>query len=169
MIGLGGIGKPVAAIGRAFGMDVVAWSRHLDPADARAAGVTPVSKEELFTTADVVTIHMKLSEGSRGLVGAAELARMKPSAILVNSSRGPIVDEDALLAALTEGRLRGAGLDVYGTEPLPADSPFRSAPRTVLTPHLGYVTEDTYRIFFTDAVEDVAAWVRGEPVRVLRS
>lgn len=167
VVGLGGIGRPVAAVGRAFGMDVVAWSRHLDADAAREAGVSPVTKEELFATADVVTVHMKLSEGSRGLVGRDDLARMKPTALLVNASRGPIVDEDALLEALRDGRIGGAGLDVFATEPLPVDSPWRSAPRTVLTPHLGYVTDETYRIFFTDAVADVAAWARGEPVRVI--
>ncbi|MCD2190647.1 D-2-hydroxyacid dehydrogenase family protein [Actinomycetospora soli] len=164
VVGLGGIGKPVAAVGKAFGMDVVAWSRHLDPDDARAAGVTPVAKEELFATSDVVTVHMKLSEGSRGLIGRAELDLMTAGAILVNTSRGPIVDEDALLAALTEGRIGGAGLDVYGTEPLPVDSPWRSAPNTVLTPHLGYVTSETYAEMYADAVADIEEWAAGRPV-----
>lgn len=164
IVGLGGIGKPVATVGQAFGMDVVAWSRHLDPDDARSVGVTPVSKEELFATADVVTIHMKLSEGSRGLVGRAELDLMTANAVLVNTSRGPIVDEDALLAALQEGRIGGAGLDVFGTEPLPVDSPWRSAPRTVLTPHLGYVTAATYTAMYADALEDIEEWAAGRPV-----
>jgi len=167
VVGLGGIGKPVAAVGRAFGMDVVAWSRHLDPDDARAVDVTPVEKDELFSTADVVTVHLKLSEGTRGLVGAEDLARMKPTAVLVNTSRGPIVDEEALLAALQAGTIGGAGLDVYGVEPLPADAAIRSAPRTVLTPHLGYVTDATYRIFFADVVEDIEAWAAGSPIRVV--
>jgi phosphoglycerate dehydrogenase-like enzyme len=164
VVGLGGIGKPVAAVGQAFGMDVVAWSRHLDPADARSVGVEPVSKEELFSTADVVTIHMKLSEGSRGLVGRAELDLMTANAVLVNTSRGPIVDEDALLSAVTEGRIGGAGLDVYGVEPLPVDSPWRSAPNTVLTPHLGYVTGETYAAMYADAVEDIEEWAAGRAV-----
>ncbi|WP_433801694.1 D-2-hydroxyacid dehydrogenase family protein [Actinomycetospora sp. CA-084318] len=164
VVGLGGIGTPVAAVGQAFGMDVVAWSRHLDPDDARAAGVTPVTKEELFATSDVVTIHMKLSAGSRGLVGRSELDLMTENAILVNTSRGPIVDEDALLAAVTEGRIGGAGLDVYGTEPLPADSPWRSAPNTVLTPHLGYVTAETYAEMYADALEDIEEFAAGRPV-----
>jgi phosphoglycerate dehydrogenase-like enzyme len=167
VIGLGGLGRPVATIGLAFGMDVVAWSEHLDPDDARAAGVTPVSKDELLETSDVVTIHLKLSERSTGLIGRDELARMKPTALLVNTSRGPIVDEDALLEALHAGTIGGAGLDVFATEPLPADDPLRSAPRTVITPHLGYVTEGTYAVFFTEAVEDVAAWAAGAPIREL--
>jgi phosphoglycerate dehydrogenase-like enzyme len=165
VVGLGGIGKPVAAVGQAFGMDVAAWSRHLDPDDARSVGVTPVTKEELFATADVVTIHMKLSRGSRGIVGREDLGRMTSHAILVNTSRGPLVDEDALLEALHAGTLGGAGLDVYDIEPLPADSPWRSAPRTVLTPHLGYVTEKTFTTMYADAVEDIEAFAAGSPVR----
>lgn len=164
IVGLGGIGKPVAAVAQAFGMDVVAWSRHLDPDDARSVSVTPVAKEELFSTSDVVTIHMKLSEGSRGLVGRDDLALMTPDAVLINTSRGPIVDEDALLEALRAGTIGGAGLDVYGVEPLPADSPWRSAPRTVLTPHLGYVTSKTYTRMYADAVEDIEAYAAGAPI-----
>lgn len=167
IVGLGRLGSRMAAIGRAFGMDIVAWSTNLDAARAAEAGATAVPKEELFATSDVVTIHYKLSARSRGLVGAAELAAMKPSAILVNTSRGPIVDADALLSALREGRIRGAGIDVYDDEPLAADHPLRSAPRTVLTPHLGYVTEGTYRVFYPQAVEDIAAWTAGAPIRVL--
>lgn len=167
IVGLGRLGSRMAAIGRAFGMDVVAWSTNLDAARAAEAGATAVPKEQLFATSDVVTIHYKLSARSRGLVGAAELAAMKPSAILVNTSRGPIVDADALLSALREGRIRGAGIDVYDDEPLAADHPLRSAPRTVLTPHLGYVTEGTYRVFYPQAVEDIAAWRAGAPIRVL--
>ncbi|WP_375487267.1 D-2-hydroxyacid dehydrogenase family protein [uncultured Jatrophihabitans sp.] len=166
VIGLGGIGGPVARIGLAFGMDVVAWSEHLDPDAAREQGVTPVDRDELLRTSDVVTIHLKLSDRTRGLIGAEQLGLMKPDAILVNTSRGPIVDEDALLEALQRGSIGGAGLDVYSVEPLAADSPWRDAPRTVLTPHLGYVTEDTLTAMYRDAVEDVAAYERGEPVRV---
>jgi len=121
----------------------------------------------LFATSDVVTVHYKLSERSTGLIGARELGLMKPSAFLVNTSRGPIVDQDALLAALYAGDIAGAALDVYNEEPLPAGHPLRSAPRTVLTPHLGYVTDDGYRMFYRDAVEDIAAFASGQPVRVL--
>jgi len=167
VVGLGRLGSRVARVGLAFGMDVVAWSRHLDPAHAEGLGVRPVAKDELFATSDVVTVHYKLSDRSRGVVGGDDLARMKRTAILVNTSRGPLVDTGALLAALHEGRIGGAGLDVYDVEPLPADHPLRSAPRTVLTPHLGYVTGATYRTFYRQAVEDVAAWAAGEPLRVL--
>jgi phosphoglycerate dehydrogenase-like enzyme len=167
LLGLGRLGTKMAAIGNAFGMEVLAWSQNLDPAKAREAGAEPVAKPELFERADIVSVHLRLSERSRGLVGAAEIGAMKPSAYLINTSRGPIVDTDALLAALRDGTIAGAGLDVFDTEPLPADHPLRSAPRTVLTPHLGYVTEDTYATFFTHAVEDVLAWLDGTPVRVV--
>lgn len=167
IVGLGRLGRRSAAIGAAFGMRVLAWSTHLDPQQARDAGAEPVGKQELFEQADVVTVHYGLSERSVGLIGRQELARMKPTAYLVNTSRGPIVDTEALLEALREGRIAGAGLDVYDREPLPADDPLRTAPRTVLTPHLGYVTEETYRIFYGDAVEDIAAFAAGRPVRVL--
>ena len=167
VVGLGRLGTQVAKVGQAFGMDVVAWSQNLTDERAAEAGVRRVDRDELLTTADVVTVHLVLSERTRGLVGRDELARMKPGAILVNTSRGPIVDEAALLAALSQGRLAGAGLDVYDREPLAPDSALRTAPRTVLTPHLGYVTRDTYRVFYGDAVEDVVAFLRGEPVRVL--
>jgi phosphoglycerate dehydrogenase-like enzyme len=167
VIGLGRLGRRVAAVGRAFEMDVIAWSQNLQAEDARAVGVEPVPRDELLARADVVTIHLRLSDRTRGLLGAAELARMKPSAVLVNTSRGPIVDEPALLAALHDGTIGGAALDVYDTEPLPPEHPLRSAPNTVLTPHLGYVTTGTYERYFTEAVEDVAAFLRGAPVRVL--
>jgi phosphoglycerate dehydrogenase-like enzyme len=169
LVGLGNLGKRMVPVAKAFGMDVVAWSTNLDPAAARAAGAEPVSKDELFERSDVVSVHYKLSERSRGLIGAGELALMKPSAYLVNTSRGPIVDADALLEALEAGTIAGAGIDVYDTEPLPVDHPLRSAPHAIITPHLGYVTEDTYTVFFTDAVEDVLAWLAGEPVRVLEA
>ncbi len=165
VIGLGRIGSAVAHIGVAFGMDVMAWSANLDPKHARSLGTTPVSKDELLAAADVVTVHLKLSERSQGLIGERELALMKPTALLINSSRGPIIDEDALLRALHENRIGGAGLDVYATEPLPADSPWRTAPRTVLTPHLGYVSDKTYTTFFSDAVEDIRAFAADRPVR----
>jgi phosphoglycerate dehydrogenase-like enzyme len=167
LLGFGRLGKMMVPVGRAFGMEVLVWSQNLDPGAAREAGAEPVEKAELFRRSDIVSVHYKLSERSRGLVGAAELAAMKPSAYLVNTSRGPLVDTEALVAALEAGRIAGAGIDVYDEEPLPLDHPLRSAPNTVLTPHLGYVTEDTYERFFTDAVEDVLAYLDGAPVRVL--
>jgi phosphoglycerate dehydrogenase-like enzyme len=141
VVGLGNLGRRVAEIGRAFGMDVVAWSQNLDPDRAQEAQVKPVGKEDLFASSDVVTVHYKLSPRSVGLVGAAELALMKPSAYLVNTSRGPLVDTAALLAALRSGAIAGAALDVFDEEPLPLSSPLRTAPNVLLTPHLGYVTE----------------------------
>jgi phosphoglycerate dehydrogenase-like enzyme len=167
VIGLGRLGEPVARIGQAFGMHVVAWSQHLTEERAAEVGVRRVGKDELFATADVVTVHLVLSDRTRGLVDRDALARMKSSAILVNTSRGPIVDEAALLGALTAGTIAGAGIDVFDREPLPREHPLRSAPRTVRTPHLGYVTERTYEVFFREAVEDVAAFLAGSPIRVL--
>ena len=167
VVGLGHQGRRVADIGRAFGMKVVAWSQNLDHDVARKAHVKAVSKEELFSSSDVVTVHYKLSPRSTGLVGAAELALMKPSAYLVNTSRGPLVDSAALLAALRSGSIAGAALDVYDVEPLPLSDPLRSAPNVVLTPHLGYVTEETYQVFYGDAAEDIVAFAEGKPVRVL--
>jgi phosphoglycerate dehydrogenase-like enzyme len=167
LVGLGNLGKQMVPVAKAFGMDVVAWSTNLDPGAARAAGAEPVTKDELFERSDFVSVHYKLSDRSRGLIGSGELALMKQSAFLVNTSRGPIVDTNALLDALDAGTIAGAGLDVYDTEPLPADHALRSAPRTIITPHLGYVTEDTYTVFFDDAVEDVLAYLAGDPVRVL--
>ncbi len=167
LVGLGRLGARMARIGAAFGMEVLAWSQNLDPAAAREAGVESVEKLALFERADVVSVHYRLSGRSRGLVGGAEIGAMKPSAYLVNTSRGPLVDTDALVAALERGAIAGAGIDVYDTEPLPADHPLRRAPRTVLTPHLGYVTEDTYDIFFSDAVEDVLAYLDGVPLRLI--
>jgi len=167
LLGLGKLGSKVAAIGKAFGMEVQAWSQNLTAETAEAAGVRLVDKSTLFRTSDWVSIHLILSDRSRGLVGASDLALMKPDAWLVNTSRGPIVDEAALLAALDAGAIGGAALDVYDHEPLPADHPLRRAPRTVLTPHLGFVTEDAYRVFYRDTVEDVAAWLAGRPIRVM--
>ena len=167
VVGLGNIGRRVASVGRAFGMEVLAWSQHLSAATAADAGVTAVSKDELFATSDVITVHYKLSERSVGLVGPRELGLMKPTAFLVNTSRGPIVDSGALLETLHAGAIAGAGLDVYDEEPLPGGHPLRGAPRTVLTPHLGYVTDDGYRTFYGDAVEDIAAFAAGRPVRVV--
>jgi phosphoglycerate dehydrogenase-like enzyme len=167
LVGFGRLGVRMVPIAKAFGMDVLAWSQNLDPDEARAAGAEPVAKAELFERADIVSVHYKLSERSRGLVGAAELSAMKPSAYLVNTSRGPVIDTDALVTALESGTIAGAALDVFDTEPLPADHPLRTTPRTVLTPHLGYVTEDTYTTFFTDAVDDVLAYLDGTPLRVI--
>jgi phosphoglycerate dehydrogenase-like enzyme len=167
LVGLGRIGHQVARVGQAFGMDVAAWSQNLDPAVAAAAGVTAVTKAELFETADVVSVHVVLSDRSRGLIGAPELRAMPPGAILVNTSRGPIVDHDALVRALTEGWIAGAGLDVYDTEPLPPGDPLRDAPNTVLSPHVGFVTARTMTHWYGELAEDIAAWRSGEPVRVL--
>ncbi len=167
VVGLGHQGHKVASIGRAFGMKVVAWSQNLDPEHAKKAHVKPVGKEELFSSSDVVTVHYKLSPRSVGLVGEAELALMKPSAYLVNTSRGPLVDEAALLAALRSGSIAGAALDVYDVEPLPLSDPLRSLPNVVLTPHLGYVTEESYQVFYGEAAEDIVAFAKGSPVRVL--
>jgi phosphoglycerate dehydrogenase-like enzyme len=165
--GFGNLGRRVARIGHAFGMNVAVWSQNLDPDAAAQEQVEAVSKEALFSASDVVTLHYKLSERSMGLVGPAELALMKPSAYLVNTSRGPLVDSAALIAALRSGAIAGAALDVYDVEPLPLSDPLRSAPNVVLTPHLGYVTEETYRVFYGDAAEDIAAFAKGAPVRVL--
>ncbi len=167
VVGLGNQGRRVARIGRAFGMNVAAWSQNLDPGAAAEEQVEAVSKEDLFSTADVVTLHYKLSPRSEGLVGATELGFMKPSAYLVNTSRGPLVDSAALVAALRSGAIAGAALDVYDVEPLPLSDPLRRAPNVVLTPHLGYVTEETYRVFYGDAAEDITAFANGAPVRVL--
>ena len=167
LVGLGHQGQTVAKIGRAFGMKLAAWSQNLDPDVAKKAHAEAVSKEELFSSCDVVTVHYKLGPRSVGLVGAAELALMKPSAYLVNTSRGPIVDSAALLSALRSGSIAGAALDVFDVEPLPLSDPLRSAPNVVLTPHLGYVTEDAYRVFYGDAAEDIVAFASGSPVRVL--
>jgi phosphoglycerate dehydrogenase-like enzyme len=165
VIGYGRLGTRVAEVARAFGMDVIAWSQNLREAE----GATVVTKEELFSRADIITIHTRLSDRTRGLVGAAELALMKPTALLVNTSRGPIVDEAALLGALHGGRIGGAAIDVYDTEPLPAEHPLRRAPRTIVTPHIGYVTQATYDVFYRDAAEDVRAFIAGEPVRVIQA
>ena len=169
VLGLGNIGSRVAQIGQAFGMNVLAWSENLDPERAREVGVRAATKDELLAASDVITIHLRLSERTVGLIGAAELARMKPTSFLVNTSRGPIIDERALLTALATGRIAGAGLDVYDSEPLPLDHPLRSAPRVVTTPHIGYVSAQSYERFYGDAVEDIAAFIGGTPIRVLNA
>ncbi|MFG3588802.1 D-2-hydroxyacid dehydrogenase family protein [Streptomyces sp. NPDC047990] len=167
LLGLGNLGSRVARIGQAFGMDTIAWSENLTPGRAAEHGVRAVTKDELFAAADVLSVHLVLSSRTRGLVGGAELAAMKPSSILVNTSRGPIVDQEALLDALRRETIRCAALDVYDTEPLPADHPLRALPNTVLTPHIGYVTSELYEVFYRDAVEDIAAFRAGHPVRVI--
>lgn len=168
VLGLGSLGSRVAKVGLAMEMKVIAWSQNLTKEKAAEVGATLVTKDELLAQSDVLTIHLVLSQRSRGLIGARELAQMKPGAVLINTSRGPIVDEAAMVAALRQGTLAGAGLDVFDEEPLPASHPLRSLPNTVITPHLGYVTEETYRIFYAHAVEDIQAFLRGAPVRVLR-
>jgi len=168
VIGVGGLGSRVARYGRAFEMEVLAWSQNLTAERAAEVGATLVGKDELLARSDVVSIHLVLSDRTRGLIGARELALMKRTAYLVNTSRGPIVDEPALIRALRDGTIAGAGLDVFEPEPLAPDHPFLRLPNTVITPHLGYVTEETYRIFFTHALEDVQGFLRGAPVRVLR-
>ena len=167
VIGLGNLGRRVAKAGQAFGMRVIAWSQNLDPATAAAAGVEHVDKQTLLSSADIVTIHLRLSERTTGLISRADLALLKPTAYLVNTSRGPIVDEAGLIDALREGRIAGAGLDVFDIEPLPADHPLRTAPRTLLTPHIGYVTAGSYQAFYGGAVEAIRAFLDGHPVRLL--
>lgn len=167
VVGLGKLGKRVADIAKALGMKIQAWSSNLTPEACAAAGVAYATKEALFATSDVVTIHLVLSERSRGLVGRADLERMKPTAYLVNTARGPIVDEAALLDLLQQRRIAGAGLDTFSEEPLPVEHPLRRLDNVVLTPHLGYVTAENYRRYYQDMVEDIVAWQAGAPVRLL--
>ncbi len=167
ILGLGKLGQRSATVGKAFGMKTIAWSQNLTAEKAQAGGAELVTKEDLFRNADVVTIHIVLSDRSRGLVGAKELGLMKKTAYLINTSRGPIVDEKALIAALQSKSIAGAGLDVFDVEPLPLDHPFRKMDNAVITPHLGYVSEQNYRKYFPDIVEDIRAWLDGKPVRVI--
>jgi len=167
LIGAGGIGAKVGLAGKAFGMDVVAWSPNLTPEKAGAAGVRYVEKDELLSTSDVITIHMVLSDRTRGLLGKRELERIKPGGMLVNTSRGPLIDEAALLGWLKKGKGHAA-LDVYEREPLPAKHPLRKLANVTLSPHLGYVNEENYRTFYRDTVENVAAWLAGKPIRILQ-
>ena len=167
VVGLGRLGQRVARVALAFDMEVLAWSQNLDVNAARALGVQPTSKDDLLSRADVVSLHLKLSDRTRGVIGARELGLMQPTAYLVNTSRGPLVDEAALVEALASGTIAGAGLDVYDEEPLPPGHPLLTAPRTVLAPHLGYVTTGGYAVFYGDAVEDVVAWQAGAPLRVI--
>jgi phosphoglycerate dehydrogenase-like enzyme len=167
LLGLGRIGRRIAHFARAFDMDCIAWSQNLTAERAEAAGGRLVTKERLFSEAGIVSIHLKLSERTVGLVGAAELTLLGPDGLLVNTSRGPIVDEAALVSALREGRIGGAALDVFDTEPLPPGHPLRTLPNTVLTPHIGYVSREAYAVFYAEAVQDIAGWLDGSPVRVL--
>ncbi|MGL4261371.1 MAG: D-2-hydroxyacid dehydrogenase family protein [Afipia sp.] len=167
VVGLGKLGTKVATIAKALGMNVIAWSQNLTPEACAAAGVTYATKDDLFATADIVSIHVILSKRSRGLVTRTDLERMKPTSYLVNAARGPIVDEAALLDVLQRRTIAGAGLDTFSQEPLPLDHPLRKLDNVVLTPHLGYVTENNYRRYYGDMVEDIAAWLGGTPVRVM--
>jgi phosphoglycerate dehydrogenase-like enzyme len=167
VIGLGKLGSKVAKLAQAFGMNVIAWSPNLTPERCNEVGVRYATKEELFSGADVVTVHVVLSRRSRGLVGREDLARMKPTAYLVNTARGPIVDEAALLDTLQQRKIAGAGIDVFSVEPLPVEHPFRGLDNIVLTPHLGYVTEEGFRNHYRQMVEGIDAWLNGEPVRRL--
>ena len=169
VIGLGNLGSQVATIGKAFGMSLLAWSQNLTAERAAQYGATLVSKDELLSQSDIVTIHLVLSARTRGLIGARELGLMQHTAYLINTSRGPIIEEPALVQALQQGTIAGAGLDVFDEEPLPLDHPFRRLENTVITPHLGYVTLETYRIFFGDAVEDIRAFLSGTPTRVINA
>ena len=166
IVGLGKIGGAMARVARAFEMEVLAWSQNLTAETAAAAGARLVRKEELFRLADIVTLHLVLSARSRGIVAAPELALMKPTAWLVNTARGPLVDEAALIEVLQNRRIRGAALDVYDIEPLPVDHPYRRLDNVVATPHIGFVTQDTYRIFYRDTVENIVAWLDGRPPKV---
>ena len=168
VIGLGRLGSQVATVGKAFGMNLLAWSQNLTAERAAEFDAALVSKEDLLARADFITIHLILSGRTRGLIGAADLARMKPDAYLINTSRGPIVDEAALIAALAAKRIAGAGLDVYDIEPPPIDHPLRRLDNVVLSPHIGYVTGNTYRVFYGDMVEAIAGYLDGAPVRQLQ-
>jgi phosphoglycerate dehydrogenase-like enzyme len=167
VLGLGKLGTRTARIAQAFGMKVVAWSQNLTPEKCKEIGVGYVGKEDLFRQSDMVTIHVVLSQRTRGFVGAKELGLMKPTAYIVNTSRGPIIEEAALLSALRENKIAGAGLDVFDVEPLPVDHPLRSMDNVVLTPHLGYVSIQNYRAYFAGVVEDIRAFLDGKPVRVI--
>ncbi|HEY1795039.1 MAG TPA: D-2-hydroxyacid dehydrogenase family protein [Stellaceae bacterium] len=166
-LGLGRLGSAVARVGLAFGMKAIAWSQNLTAEKAAEQGVTRVEKDELFRQSDVLSVHLVLSQRSRGLVGAREIGLMKPSAILVNTSRGPIVDTEAAIAALKAGKLAYGGFDVYDREPLAIDHPLRTCPNVILTPHIGYVTDENYRSSFPQYVENIVAFLDGKPLRVI--
>jgi D-3-phosphoglycerate dehydrogenase len=167
VLGLGKLGQRTARIAKAFGMKVIAWSQNLTPEKCKEAGVDYVSKEDLFRQSDFVTIHVVLSQRSRGIVGAKEFGLMKPSAYIINTSRGPIIDEAAMLAALKDKKIAGAGLDVFDVEPLPVDHPLRKLDNVVLTPHLGYVATQNYQAYFAGVVDDIRGYLDGKPVRVM--
>jgi phosphoglycerate dehydrogenase-like enzyme len=167
ILGLGKLGTRTANIAKAFGMKVIAWSQNLTPEKCQEAGVGYVSKDDLFRQSDFITIHVVLSPRSRGLVGAKEIGLMKPSAFIINTSRGPIIDEAALLAALRDKKIAGAGLDTFDVEPLPLDHPLRKMDNVVLTPHLGYVSEQNYKNYFAGVAEDIRGFLDGKPVRVM--
>ncbi|MCH7737397.1 MAG: D-2-hydroxyacid dehydrogenase family protein [Chloroflexi bacterium] len=169
LLGLGHIGSLVARVGAAFDMNIIAWSQNMTAERAKECQATLVNKETLFKEADIVSVHLVLSDRSRGLVGAPELALMKPTAYLVNISRGPIVDEKALIDVLERKAIAGAALDTFDVEPLPKDHPLFKTPNTLICPHLGYVTEESYRAFYAGIIENVRAFVSGEPVRVINS
>ena len=169
LLGLGKLGEKVAKVGLALGMDVIAWSQNLTDERCAEVGVTRVGKDALFAESDLISIHLLLSDRTRGLVGRAEFSLMKPSAYLVNTSRGPIVDEGALVEALANNTIAGAGIDVYDTEPLPKDHPLRGLDNAVLTGHTGYVVRELYALAYGEAVEDIRAWMKGEPIRVLNA
>ena len=167
LLGLGRLGSGVARVGLAFGMKAIAWSQNLTAEKAAAQGVERVEKDELFRRSDILSVHLVLSDRSRGLVGAREIGLMKPSAILVNTSRGPICDSAAVIDALKSARLAYAGFDVYDQEPLPIDHPLRTTPNVILTPHIGYVTDENYRSSYPQIVENVLGFLDGKPVRVI--
>jgi phosphoglycerate dehydrogenase-like enzyme len=169
LLGLGRIGSKVARIAQAFDMKVLAWSKNLTAEHATACGAQRVERDELLRQSDFVSIHLVLSARTRGLLGGDELARMKPSAYLINTSRGPIVDEAALIDALSRRAIAGAGLDVYDVEPLPPDHALRRLPNTVLTPHVGYMSRESYAIYYPQMLEDIEAWLAGKPIRGISS
>jgi len=168
LLGLGNLGSRVAKYAQAFEMETIAWSQNLTAEAAAEKGVRRVEKDELFQQSDFISVHLVLSDRSRGIVGKRELELMKHTAYIINTSRGPIIDEDALADALRAGTIAGAGIDTYSLEPVPKTNPFLDLPNTVLTPHLGYVTHDTYEIFYGQTVENILGWLKGEPIRVIK-
>jgi phosphoglycerate dehydrogenase-like enzyme len=169
VLGLGSLGGQMARFGRMMGMEVLAWSQNLTPEAATAGGARYVPKDELLARSDFVSIHLRLSDRTRGLLGGRELGLMKPTAYLINTSRGPIVDEDALFRHLRDGRIAGAGIDVYGVEPLPADHPMRMLENVIVLPHVGYVVEQNYRVVYGDTLEDIEAFLDGRVLRPLNT
>ncbi len=167
LVGLGKLGARMALVARAFGMDVIAWSPNLNPERAEAGGAVYADKAALFAKADIVSLHLVLGPTTRGIVTGADIARMQPHALLINTARGPLVDEAALISALQSGKIGGAGIDVFDREPLPADAPIRSTPRTLLTPHLGYAVQETFESFYQQTVENLDGWLDGAPRRLL--